>query len=163
MGDITFFLAIVLAASAVHKLVERERLATATAQLLRLPAALGTVISLAVAALEALAAIALVIPDSRAIGALLAATIWGAYAIALASRYGQSLDCGCNFGARAKPVDTFMVARAAGLSALALVSYFVVPGGFTILSPFVALGGFALYLALGEITSIIIPNRRHTR
>lgn len=162
MADIALFLALVLIVSAAHKLIERERLAVAAARLTRASASMGAIVSIGAAVLEALAAIALLFPASRAIGGALAAGIWGAYGIALALRYGQSLDCGCSFGAREKPVDAFTVARAFGLSLLALACLPTAENTFTILSPFAALGVFALYLALGEIFAVTIPGRRQT-
>lgn len=160
MGALTLFLALVLLMSAGHKLVERDRMAIAAARLTGATQAIGLVISLGAAACEAMAALALLLAASLKVGGLLAALIWSAYGVALARRFGTTLDCGCSFASHERPVDVFAVARAFGLAALAL-SCFALPGGaISILSVFAAFGFLALYLALGEIASITIPNRK---
>lgn len=162
MAELSLFLALVLAMAAGHKLLDRERLAASAAALTGAPVALGSVIALATAAYEAAVALALLFPATRAAGAVLAAALWSIYGLALVRRLGSSLDCGCNFAARAKPVDRFAVLRAFSLAALAAVVLLTPALPFTILSPFAALGFLALYLALGEIMGITIYERRGT-
>lgn len=160
MAEISLFLALVLMISAVHKLVERERLSVASARLLGVPAALGPALSTGAAAYEAVVALALLFPASLPVGALLAAALWCLYGVALARRFGSTQDCGCSFASREKRVDAFAVARAFGLAALALATLALPISPFTILTPFAAIGVLTLYLALGELTSITIPKQR---
>lgn len=160
MAELSLFLALVLAMAAGHKLLDRERLAASAAALTGAPVALGVPISLAAAAYEAAVALALLFPATRPAGAMLAAVLWSAYGIALMRRLGSTLDCGCNFAARAKPVDSFAVLRAFALAALATIALLTPAMPLTLLSPFAALGFLALYLALGEIMSITIYRQR---
>lgn len=160
MAELSLFLALVLAMAAGHKLLDRERLAASAAALTGAPVALGVPISLAAAAYEAAVALALLFPATRPAGAMLAAVLWSVYGIALMRRLGSTLDCGCNFAARAKPVDSFAVLRAFALAALATIVLLTPAMPLTLLSPFAALGFLALYLALGEIMSITIYRQR---
>lgn len=160
MAELSLFLALVLAMAAGHKLLDRERLAASAAALTSAPVALGSTISLAAAAYEAAVALALLFPATRLAGAMLAAVLWSVYGIALMRRLGSTLDCGCNFAARAKPVDAFAVLRAFALAALAMTVLLTPAMPLTLLSPFAALGFLALYLALGEIMAITIYGQR---
>jgi hypothetical protein len=160
MMELSLFLALLLFSAATHKLVERERLAASAAVLSGTSAALGPVISLGAAALEAMAGLALLFPASRAVGALIAGGLWAAYGMALVTRYGSPLDCGCSFASREKPVDAFAVSRAFGLALLALTVFLFPAQPFSFLSIFAASGFFALYLALGELTAITISKPR---
>ncbi len=152
-------LAAVLGVSAAHKLVERARLAAATADLLRLHPAIAMPVTMAAAALEAAAALALVIPASRPVGALLAALLWSAYGAALfaARRRGDgAIDCGCDFSKRRTGIGSFVIGRAFMLGAVAL-ALFVSPtggGGVDIHSAFAALAFLALLFAAGEIAQL---------
>jgi hypothetical protein len=160
MTAVSLFLALVLIAAAGHKVIERDRLATSAAVLTGASVALGPVISLGAASVEAMAALALIFPASRSVGSLLAASIWAIYGLALIRHYGSPLDCGCNFVSQEKPVDVFTVFRAFGLSALGLAVFAVTQQPFALLFIFAALGFFALYLALGELLSITISKPR---
>src|SRR5687767_466968 len=120
MAALGLFLALVLASSAVHKLIERERLGMAAAALVGVHRATGQVLSLAAAALEGAATMALVLPGLQILGGVLAALVWTAYGLALLRRYGAHLDCGCTIAVRKKTIGGFAIARAAGLAALAV-------------------------------------------
>src|SRR5690606_20059382 len=149
------FLAIVLAVAAAHKLVERTRLTRAAAGLLRVAPALAIPATMAAAAVEFAAALALLFPASRPAGALLAALLWAGYAAALtaARRRGDGgLDCGCDFGARKGGIGRFAVARALALAAAALVLCLspTEGGSIDIQSIFAALAFVALLFAAGE-------------
>lgn len=156
------FLALVLAAAAVHKLVARDRLTMATGRLLRLDAPLAGVAMLAAAAIEAAAAIALVLTPARPIGALLAAALWSSYGVALlaARRRGESaFDCGCGFAVQRKPIDSFTMARPFGLVLLALFVASAPGAPAPLVEPvFAALALYALFLAAGEIAAL--PSKR---
>ena len=160
MAALSLFLALVLALSSAYKLLKRERLATAAARLTGLPLSGGALASLSAAALEATSSLAIVLPETRAIGALIAAVLWLGYAALLAGHLGQSLDCGCSLASREKPVSLALVAKATGLAALALLVACVPAGPYSIVAPFAALGIFVLYLALDELLALPRPSRR---
>jgi hypothetical protein len=100
-SQLAVFLALLLAASAVHKglrFAYTQRVAHEFANVPRTAAA-GAVLAVMLGELSA--GILLAVPASRPIGALLAASIWGGYlglilrAIAAGRR---DVDCGCSFG-----------------------------------------------------------------
>lgn len=157
MSALPVFLALVLAIAAVHKLAKRDRLATATSRLTGLPLSSASLVSQAAAAVEGLAALALLFAETRTLGGTIAATLWLGYAILLSRRFGQSLDCGCSLGQREKPVSAALVARAFGLSGLALIAAFAPHEAFSVETPFAALGFLALYLALDELLALPRP------
>jgi hypothetical protein len=159
------FLAIVLAVAAAHKLAERARLTQATAGLLRLSPALAMPVTMAAAAVEFAAALALLFPASRPAGALLAALLWAGYGAALfaARRRGDGgLDCGCDFGTRRSGIGRFTIARAFALAAAALMLCLSPAGGgaIDIQSIFAALAFVALLFAGGELANLPAAHRR---
>ena len=159
MAGLAWFLALVLATSALQKLRERERMSMATARLTGLSPAIAEPVSLVAAAAEAMAAVALVFPATQVIGALLGGAIWLGYGVALASarRRGDSLDCACSLTARTKPVDRFMIGRAFALVALAVVALVAALAEATApgIEPlFAAIALFALYHLAGEIAAL---------
>ena len=155
------FLAAMLAVAAAHKLTERGRLAQATAGLLRIDATIAMLLTMAAATIEAAAALALLFPASRPVGALLAALLWAGYGAALyaARRRGDAaMDCGCDFGVRRQGIGRFSVGRAFALSAAALALLVSPAGGgaIDIQSIFAALAFLALLFAAGEIAHLPI-------
>ncbi|MGL3820802.1 MauE/DoxX family redox-associated membrane protein [Sphingopyxis sp. R3-92] len=155
------FLAAMLAVAAAHKLTERGRLAQATAGLLRIDATIAMPLTMAAATIEAAAALALLFPASRPVGALLAALLWAGYGAALyaARRRGDAdMDCGCDFGARRQGIGRFSVGRAFALSAAALALLVSPAGGgaIDIQSIFAALAFLALLFAASEIAHLPI-------
>ena len=162
MAELTLFLTLVLLLSAAHKILEPERLAVAVARLTGVPVSLAPVVNAGVAAMEIAAAIALLFPASQPVGAILATLIWCIYGVALARRFGKTLDCGCRFAAREKSIGYLDLARSFGLALLALATLAMPFSPFSILTPFAAVGFLALYAAGSELTSIFIPQRRGT-
>lgn len=154
MAALSLFLALVLATSAGHKLLARDRLALATAKLAGVPQALGFPLLLVAAACEVLAALALMVPAMPAAGALGAAAIWLSYGVALARRYGQRLDCGCDLSAREKPVDGLAIARPVILAMLAAALAVSPATAWTADAPFAALALLALWFAAGELAQL---------
>jgi hypothetical protein len=155
------FLAIVLASAAGHKLVATDRLATAAARLARAPGALGLPLSLAAATIEATAAVALLFPQTRLVGAIVAAALWTGYgALLLAARRAAPFDCGCSFGPPRPGREGHAPARAFALAVLALLTAALpavaAPG---LLQFFAAFTFFALYLAANELAALA-PYRR---
>lgn len=152
---VAIFLALVLVSAAAHKLYARERLVFATSRLLRINAGLALPAMLGAAALEATSALALIITQTRAAGALLAILLWGVYFVALtaAARRGESLlDCGCSFGTHTQGIDRFALLRPLALGGLAVVAA-AFPRGLDPIAPFAALAFFTAYLAAGELAS----------
>lgn len=162
MDAISLFLALVLAVSAAHKLLAPERLAIAAARLAGVQPVVGPLLSLAAAALEMVAALALLFAESRIIGCAIAALLWAAYAVLLARRIGTRLDCGCSFGRGEKPVTFGIISRAAGLAVIAVAAGIVPSGPFTIQSLFAAVGLLVLYLAHDELLAIPEPAWRYS-
>ncbi|HEY0594386.1 MauE/DoxX family redox-associated membrane protein [Sphingopyxis sp.] len=165
---LALFLAIVLAVAAAHKLAERTRLTQATAGLLRLAPALAMPATMAAAAIEFAAALALLFPASRSAGALLAAMLWAGYGAALlaARRRGDgAIDCGCDFGARRSGIGRFTIGRAFALAAAALALCLSPAGGgdIDIQSIFAALAFVVLLFAAGEIAHLPAPSRSAAR
>lgn len=163
------FLALVLAIAAAHKIAERPRLAAATAGLLRLDPAVAGPVTMAAAAIEFAAALALLFPASRVAGALLAALVWAGYGAALfaARRRGDGgLDCGCDFGRRGNGIGRFAIARALALAVAALALIPLSPaggGGVDVQSVFAALAFVALLSAAGEIAHLPATSRSAAR
>ena len=160
MLELAIFLAMVLAISATHKLTQPERISQAMAKLSGMPVGIASSAVFGVAALEFLAATALLFAPSRMIGAIFAALIWLAYGIALLRKAGTSLDCGCDFTAREKPVGPFDILRAFGLSMLAVLIALMPATTATIITPFAIFGFLSLYLAMGELATIPKPKER---
>ncbi|MBO9379133.1 hypothetical protein GG804_20390 [Sphingomonas histidinilytica] len=164
-SPLALFLAVVLLTAAAHKLAARDRLATAAARLAGVAPALGQPLSLAAAAVEAGAGLALAVPAARPAGAIVAALLWTAYAVLLwrAHRAGRAFDCGCSFGAQPKIVTLYPVRRAAVLALLAIVAALLpaaMPGALDL---FAALAFFALYLAAGELAAVSSTGRSLAR
>ena len=151
MFELAIFLAMVLAISATHKLARPERISIAMAKLSGMPASVASTAVYGVAALEFLAATALL---------TVAALIWLAYSIALLRKAGTSLDCGCDFSTREKPIGAFDILRAFGLSSLAVLVTLMPATTATIITPFAIFGFLALYLAMGELAAIPKPQER---
>ncbi|SEH13890.1 Methylamine utilisation protein MauE [Sphingopyxis sp. YR583] len=162
---LALFLAAMLATSAVHKLAQRTRLTQATASLLRLNPVVAMPVTMAAAAIEAAAALALCFPASRTGGALLGALLWALYAMALsaARRRGDAMiDCGCDFGKPRHGIGRFAIGRAGALAAAALALAFspTIGGGVDIQSILAALAFVALLFAAGEIANL--PSTRRS-
>jgi len=150
MAALILFCAALLAASALHKATARDRLAAAAAKLAGTGALGGQLLLIVAGTVEIVAALCLVIEPLRMAGALLAAALWAGYALALARRHGQTLDCGCDLAARAKPVTWALVLRSAAVALLPSAP-------FTLDAPFAAAGLLALYVGASELLAIPSP------
>lgn len=157
MAALILFCALLLAASALHKVAARERLAAATATLAGAGAIGGQLLLIVAATAEIVAALCLLIAPLRFTGALIAAALWAVYALALARRHGQTLDCGCDLAARAKPVSWPLVLRSAALALLAGGIGLLPEAPFMLDAPFAAAGLLALYLGASELLAIPSP------
>lgn len=154
MAALVLFCAALLAASALHKALARERLAQAAARLAGVGAVPGQLLLILAGTLELVAAACLLAPPLRVAGAAIAALVWGTYALALARRRGETLDCGCDLAARTKPVGAGQILRAGGLAALAAIVALLPDAPFTLDAPFAAAGFIALYLGASELLAI---------
>lgn len=154
MAALALFCAALLAASALHKALARERLAAATARLAGVGALPAQLLLILAGTLELAAAACLLAQPLRVAGAVMAVLVWGTYALALARRRGETLDCGCDLAARSKPVSTALVLRAAGLALLAVLVAVLPEAPFTLDAPFAAAGLLALYLGASELLAI---------
>lgn len=157
MAALALFCAVLLAASALHKALSRERLVEATARLAGVGPVPAQMLLILAGTLELVAAACLLAAPVRALGAVIAALVWGTYALALARRRGETLDCGCDLAARSKPVSTALVLRAAGLALLAGIVAVMPDTPFTLDAPFAAAGLIALYLGASELLAIPAP------
>ncbi len=161
MNALSLFLALVLGGSALHKTLDRPRLAAAAARLVGARASQGPLLLVVAGGVEAVAALCLLLPALRPTGSLLAAGLWAIYGVALWRRHGETLDCGCDLVARERPVAAWQVVRAFALSMLALLASTLAAaanGGLD--APFAAAGFLALYLAASELSAIPHPRWR---
>ena len=158
------FLAALLLASGLHKMIGRERAQAVVREFAGVPRRLAPFVLAAVAATEALAGILLWMPSSRAEGGALALLIWGGYLWLILRAIAQGrrdVDCGCSFGAAKRPLGAYHVVRTAGLSgaaALVAVGCAASATGPVIASQVLAaLALLALYGALDQVMSLTAP------
>lgn len=160
MTALTLFLALLLAGSAAHKALARDRMVVAAARLTGLRSQ-GLLALIVAGCLELAAAAMLLLPALRPLGGLVAAGIWLTYSAALLRQRGRTLDCGCDLVAREKPVDGPVITRPALLAALAvLASTLPSVEGFALDTPFAAVAFLALYLGASELLAIPHPRWR---
>lgn len=158
------FLAALLTASGLHKLIRYGRAQGAVRDFAGVPRRLAPVVVTAVAAAELLAGGMLWIPASRAAGGALALLIWGGYLALILRAIAQGrrdVDCGCTFGAEQRPLGAYHVARNAVLTGAALLVAWVCAAGAT--GPVVAsqilasLALLTLYGAFDQAMSLAPP------
>lgn len=159
-ATLSLVLAALLAMAAIHKLTDRERMTLAVAGLTGLPLALAPMALAMAGAVEAAAAVLLLMPESAALGASLAALLWAAYLgfILMAMARGRrSLDCGCSFGKRHAPLGGFAILRNLLLVALGGFVAVVPPHGSPLSDPgtlLAALGFVMLYAAADQVSAL---------
>ena len=166
------FLALVLLASGLHKLFRRSRSRSVVREFAGVPGFLAPFAAMAVAVSELLAGLLLLMPAYRAVGGVLAASIWAAYLGLILRAIAQGrrdVDCGCTFGIAHRPLGAFHVARNAVLVSMgALVcagALVAVPvsmgstaGGSVKVSEILAtLALTALYGALEQVMALTPP------
>jgi hypothetical protein len=133
------------------------------ARLLGLTAPMAALMLVLAAVLEALAALAILVPATTTGGLIGAAMIWALYALALLRRRGAVLDCGCDFAAREKPVGTNTILRPAVLAALAVLCALAPPAAWSVETPFAAAALIALWFAASELAALPANAHRHRR
>lgn len=173
--QLAVFLALILLASGLHKVIRRSRIQSVVREFAGVSAEFGPFVAMAAAAAELLAGLMLVMPGCRAFGGILAASIWAIYLyfILRAIAQGRSdVDCGCTFGAAHRPLGPFQVTRNAvliGMAALvgagAAVSGGAAPSGGAVVGATVSVGSeilaalalAALYVAIEHVMALTPP------
>jgi len=120
--EVAWFLALLLAGAALHKLSARTRAQRAAGDLLKCSWRSAGIAAAAAALVEGVAALCLGYAASRRFGALLATALWAVYLGLLVRAIIQGrrdLDCGCSFGQAHRPLGRWQVLRAAALCLLA--------------------------------------------
>jgi Methylamine utilisation protein MauE len=163
MTALALFLALVLATAAAQKAVDPARHGTAAARLTGATARLGPMLALAAGSLEALAALALLAPDTRRFGAGAVAGLWALYTALLLRRRGETMDCGCSLGARQRPVGPYAIARGGLLTGVALTVTLAPREPFAAVSVLAAAGLFSLCVAADQLAAIPPPAWRAPR
>jgi hypothetical protein len=158
-------LALVFARSAAHKLTEFSFFSTTLGEYRVLPKALVGPAAIALALAEALAIVFLIIPDTRAIGAMLAAGLLALYALAMTLNLRRGrfrIDCGC--GGPGQMISWSLVARNSVLTALAAFVSLNTGSFDTIQAGTLAVfAGVLLCWLLLAIFDQIIGNRSHAQ
>jgi uncharacterized membrane protein YphA (DoxX/SURF4 family) len=159
LAQLAAFLAALLIASAAHKALAWRRTRAVLENFGRVPSVAAPAAAIGVCALEALAGLLLLLPDASRAGAALASGIFAVYfaliARAVAERRG-AIDCGCSFGAGARRLGTFELARNALLLACALL-LLVCAHAIAPLAPSQILAAcalLALYGAVDQLTAL---------
>ncbi len=122
--QLTAFLAALLLASGLHKLIRFDRLRAVVREFAEVPGGLASTAVAAAAAAELLAAILLWTPPFRAAGAALAVLIWGGYLVLILRSIAhgrRAVDCGCSFGPAHRPLGAYQVVRNSALTGAAML------------------------------------------
>lgn len=159
--------ALLLARAAVHKLQQRHELVDVIANYRLVPANWAPVAAVLVVFAEMSAALLLVYPATRSIGAIVAAVLFMTYAAAIAlnlQRGRTHIDCGCVGASERRAIGAWMVWRNGVLTIAAALS--ATPIAERALSAFDVLticGGVAvlalLYAAFDQLGAIVTRTR----
>lgn len=160
IAQLAAFLALLLAASAIHKVLDWRRTLGVVRDFAGVPRAAAGAAFAAVSVAELFAGALLVVPKYRMAGAWLATLILAAYLALilralLANR--RVVDCGCSFGPARGGLGAFEVGRNALLIAMALL---VAVSGSVSEAPVMASQAFgacvflALYVAIDQVMSV---------
>lgn len=149
-------MSLLLAASAFHKARDLRRFAGTIDAYDLLPRGFGGLAGPMIAALEATAAVGLLITPLRQGAGLAAAALFASYGAAIAinlKRGRRGIDCGCSFGAARNVISEGLIVRNAVLTFAGLAV--ALPAGARALGVFdfvsaalFALGAASLYVAL---------------
>jgi hypothetical protein len=162
-------IAVLFAASVLHKLRDWPRYVGALGAYRLLPPALVPVAAILVVALEALAAAMLPVPATRAPGAGIAAALLGLYAAAIGInllRGRTAIDCGCIGFGRRQRIHAGLVARNLLLAASLVLA--IAPSGRALTALDVLticaalLVAIVLYLAIDALAAVARPARGTT-
>jgi Ca2+/Na+ antiporter len=130
-----------------------------------LPRSLNRLFAATLPFIEMLVALALLVPQTRSIGALAACVLLGVFAVAIAInlRRGRThIDCGCFRANVAQPISIWMVVRNLILMAIAMVAVLGAPATDMDVSRWLIAGVsavtlFMLYLAITMVTAPLPP------
>lgn len=158
------FLAVLLIASALHKSLDRRRLAGSVEALIGVGGRLALLVLVLAALVEFAAGAALILPATRLYGAVAAAVIWSLYLRLILRAVGEGradIDCGCAFGRRSAPLGLFEAGRNLTLVALAAATAAGAAHAPAVgaLEALAGLGLFTLYVAIDQI-SALVPRER---
>jgi hypothetical protein len=159
VAQLAAFQALLLAASAIHKVVKWRYSQSVVRQFAGVPPSMAAWALGAAVAGELAAGMLLVVPAYRTLGAMLAACIWIAY-LALMLRAilqdRRNVDCGCSFGPTARPLGSFQVARNSVLAGLAiLVASVSATSGAIPVQGSQVLAAFALMALYGALDQVM--------
>jgi uncharacterized membrane protein YphA (DoxX/SURF4 family) len=166
LAQLGAFLAVLLVASALHKVLGWRRTWTVVQNFAGVPRSAASVAAVAACSIEGLAGLLLIVPDHGRAGAALAAAILALYLAlivrAVAQRRG-AVDCGCSFGTSSRRLGTFEIARNAVLlvSALFLCVFADAVAPLVPSQMLAACALLALYGAVDQLTALQ-PLRRGT-
>jgi uncharacterized membrane protein YphA (DoxX/SURF4 family) len=158
--QIAAFLALLFIASAAHKWTRWQHTQAVAREFAGVPRAAAPWAAAAAGAGEALAGVLLLVPAWRAGGALLGASILGAYLALIVRaivRERRDVDCGCGFGSSRRILGAFEVGRNAALVIFALLVALPAPGGAKAAAATQILAAcalLALYIALDQVMGL---------
>jgi hypothetical protein len=151
------FLALLLIASAIHKLALPARTREVIEDFAGIPQRFASLALIGVPLAELCAGVGLFSPAVRAAAALLAALIWSGYLLLILRAIFQGrryVDCGCSFGHSFRPLGKTQALRGAVLIGLATVvaalSTYPTGTAFTASQLLAAAAFLALYAALDQ-------------
>jgi Methylamine utilisation protein MauE len=159
-AQLASFLAVLLAASAIHKGLNWQRTRRVVQDFAGVPRFAASAASAAACLYELLAAGLLFMPAYRASGALLGAVIFGVYLLLIVralAKNRREVDCGCSFGPSRHALGAFEAWRSAGLTASALLvavcaAYGAAPVAAS--QAFGALALLAIYAAVDQVMGV---------
>lgn len=117
--------ALLLARAAAHKLEQRRELVAIVANYRIVPSSWAAIVAVLVVVAEISAALLLVLPATRATGAVVAASLFITYAAAIAlnlKRGRTHIDCGCVGPSQRRSIGAWMVWRNGVLAIAAALS-----------------------------------------
>jgi hypothetical protein len=154
------FLAILLLATAFHKVKRWHTARISAGELLGLSKHLTLAAAAGAVAVEVLAAILLFVPAYRLTGVLMTVVMWSGYTVLLvrARAQGRSIDCGCSFGEARHTLGLFEIHRNLVLIVLAmLVAWSCASCGSIPATPsqmIAACAMLALYAAIDQVLAL---------
>jgi hypothetical protein len=164
IAQLAAFLALLLLASALHKLLGRTRALAAIHEFGGVPRQLAPAALALVASGELAAGLLLWLPSHRAAGGALAALLFGVYLALIVRAITQGrreIDCGCTFGGAPRPSSAYHVARNTVLCVGGLlIAVGTAPSdgdGFVVSQMLAAFALLALYFALDETLALSAP------
>lgn len=158
-AQLAVFQALLLGASAVHKAVRWPHSKSVMRQFAGVPRSMSAATLGAAMACELAAGVSLIVPASRAAGAVLAASIWTVYLgliVRAIVQQRRDVDCGCSFGSSSRPLGAFQMTRNAVLAGLAVfVAWVSAMSGGVPAQGSQVLGGIALLSLYGALDQVM--------